>query len=84
VGCHFDSFTPTFSKYVLSRSFVIRQCWHSYDDGAAISISVCIVVIGRVVSEYLIAKYMEGSCHGIIEIISWNLPGGTEKNHKRS
>jgi hypothetical protein len=90
VGCHFNSFTLTFFKHILSRSFVIRQGWHSYDAqyisllGLLFSISVCIVVIDRMMSEYLIVKDMEGSCHGLVEIISWHLCGGTEKNHRRS
>jgi hypothetical protein len=29
-----------------------------------------------------IGKDLEGNGHGIIEVISWNLPGGTEENGK--
>jgi hypothetical protein len=25
---------------------------------------------------------VEGSCHGLIKVVSQNLPGGTEENHK--
>jgi hypothetical protein len=48
------------------------------------SISVCIVVIDRAMSEYLIGKDMERSCHGFVEILSWNIPGSREESQKTS
>jgi hypothetical protein len=26
-------------------------------------------------------RIFEESCHGLIEVLSWHLPGGTEENH---
>jgi hypothetical protein len=28
-------------------------------------------------------KDVEGSGHGIMEVLSWNLPGRAEENHKK-
>ena len=28
-------------------------------------------------------KDLEGSDHGVIEVLSWNLDGGTEKSHQK-
>jgi hypothetical protein len=32
----------------------------------------------------MIGKYTDGSGHGLIEVISQNLPGGTEKNPRKN
>jgi hypothetical protein len=29
-----------------------------------------------------IVKDLEGSSNGLIEVLSWNLPGGAQENHK--
>jgi hypothetical protein len=29
-------------------------------------------------------KHLEGSCHDLIEVLSWHLPGGTDENHRKS
>jgi hypothetical protein len=35
-------------------------------------------------NEYRTRKDLEGSSHGLTEVLFWNLPGRTEKSHKRS
>jgi hypothetical protein len=35
----------------------------------------------RLADEYRIGKDLEGSSHGLSEVLFWNLPGRTEKNH---
>jgi hypothetical protein len=33
--------------------------------------------------EWLIGKDLEGSVHGVLEILSRHFPGGTKKGHKK-
>jgi hypothetical protein len=28
-------------------------------------------------------RILEASSHGLVEVLSWHLPGGTEKNHEK-
>jgi hypothetical protein len=34
--------------------------------------------------ERRVGKDLEGNDHGLIEVLFWHLPGGTEENHKRT
>jgi hypothetical protein len=35
----------------------------------------------RIVTEWWIGKDFEGNSHGLIEVLSQHLPGGTEESH---
>jgi hypothetical protein len=36
------------------------------------------------IAERCIAKYVEGNGHTLMEVLFWNLPGGTEDNNEKS
>jgi hypothetical protein len=42
------------------------------------------VLNGRIVNEQRIWKDAGGSCHGIVEVLSWDLLRGTEENLKET
>lgn len=54
--------------------------WLFYDSR---SISDYIPLNDTMTDEWHTVKDLEGSDHGVIEILSWNLDGGTEKPHQK-
>jgi hypothetical protein len=66
-----------------SHSYCTQNCWITWFILWAVSNLDHTVSNGRIIDEWWTGNYFKGSSHGLIKVLSWHLPRGTEETVKK-